>query len=91
MKTEHIVSKIMSHGVKSGLILMSIGLALSFLHRGGAPELFVFAGVAALIGSAALSLVYFMFHFFYNKEKFYAAVCLAILLFLAGVTALKVF
>lgn len=91
MKIEYTVSKIMSTGTKISLLLMAAGLLMSLMHNGTAPSLFAYAAVTVLISTSALSLVYFMFYFFYNNEKNYAVICLLIVLFLAGVTAFKVF
>ncbi|MGE4318401.1 MAG: hypothetical protein AB7E96_05790 [Deferribacterales bacterium] len=84
MKTEQTISKLMRTGVTASLILMVTGLLLP-------DDRIINLGVIILIMVPPISLVYFALIFFYNKEKKYALICLLIVLFLAAVTALKVF
>ncbi len=84
MKTEQTISRLMRIGVISSLILMTAGLLLP-------DERIINLGVIILILVPPISLIYFVLIFFYNKEKKYALICLFIVLFLAAVTALKVF
>lgn len=84
MKTEQTISKLMRTGVTASLILMVTGLLLP-------DDRIINFGVIILIMVPPISLVYFALIFFYNKEKKYALICLLIVLFLAAVTALKVF
>lgn len=100
MMPESGVSKVMLSGVSLGLILMFIGVVMSFfglydehvamdnIFRNGAA--YTYAGTYIMIATPVMVLVYLAVYFIYTKPIKYAVYCIAILVFLLIVTLTRI-